>query len=148
MRINRRDFLKISGITAVGFSALSGLSSLRQSETFDPLNEKGIHPILDKDFSYTQIGKGPDKAFDKMLDDQIRIKEIILQQEEEKARKGKPMNPANRLKEIEEITEGFIDQRYPNIKPKTKQKLMQYLIKDQLKQDMQDLIDEGSLKKL
>ena len=55
MRINRRDFLKISGITAAGFSTLAGFSFQKQKESFDPLNEKGIHPILEKDFPYIFI---------------------------------------------------------------------------------------------
>jgi membrane dipeptidase len=42
-------------MTAVGFTGLAGYSHQRQSESFDPLNEKGIHPILEKDFPYIFI---------------------------------------------------------------------------------------------
>ncbi len=55
MIIKRRDFLKIAGVAAVGPTGLSGSFSQNLSERFDPLNEQGIHPILEKDHPYIFI---------------------------------------------------------------------------------------------
>jgi membrane dipeptidase len=60
MGINRRDFLQVAGIAAVGAAAAGALRSdpgpvCRSSEEFDPLNEKGIHPVLQKDHPYIFI---------------------------------------------------------------------------------------------
>ena len=59
MTIKRRDFLKIAGITAAGSTlgpAAWGVNRRQQNtKQFDPLNEQGIHPILDKDHPYIFI---------------------------------------------------------------------------------------------
>ncbi|MBW1947613.1 MAG: hypothetical protein JRI33_06695, partial [Deltaproteobacteria bacterium] len=55
MKIKRRDFLKIAGTAAIGPAALAGFSAQKSSDKFDPLNEKGIHPILEKDHLYIFI---------------------------------------------------------------------------------------------
>ena len=57
MGIRRRDFLKMSaaGIAVAGLTPLSGNSNPKQEEKFDPLNEQGIHPILEKDHPYIFI---------------------------------------------------------------------------------------------
>ncbi len=55
MKIKRRDFLKIAGTAAIGSTALAGISAQKPSDRFDPLNEKGIHPILEKDHPYIFI---------------------------------------------------------------------------------------------
>ena len=55
MRINRREFLKIAGIAAAGPTVLAGYPAQKTASTFDPLNEKGIHPILEKDHPYIFI---------------------------------------------------------------------------------------------
>ena len=55
MKIRRRDFLKVAGTAAAGFTVLSGHSVQKSDESFDPLNEKGIHPILEKDHPYIFI---------------------------------------------------------------------------------------------
>jgi len=55
MKIKRRDFLKMAGTAAIGSVGLYGYSAQKSSASFDPLNEKGIHPILEKDHSYIFI---------------------------------------------------------------------------------------------
>jgi membrane dipeptidase len=55
MKIKRRDFLKMAGTAAIGSTALAGYSTQKSSLSFDPLNEKGIHPILKKDHPYIFI---------------------------------------------------------------------------------------------
>jgi membrane dipeptidase len=55
MPIKRRDFLKMAGTAAIGSTAFAGNTIQKTSESFDPLNEKGIHPILEKDHPYTFI---------------------------------------------------------------------------------------------
>ena len=55
MKIKRRDFLKIAGTAAIGSTAFAGYTIQKTSEGFDPLNEKGIHPILEKDHPYLFI---------------------------------------------------------------------------------------------
>jgi membrane dipeptidase len=59
MPIKRRDFLKIAGITAAGTTlgpaAWAGNPRKQKTAQFDPLNEQGIHPILDKDHPYIFI---------------------------------------------------------------------------------------------
>ena len=59
MTIKRREFLKITGITAagttLGAAAWSGNPHQHKKVPFDPLNEQGIHPILEKDHSYIFI---------------------------------------------------------------------------------------------
>jgi hypothetical protein len=52
MEIKRRDFLKIAGGAAVGSAALAGFPNQKTGTKFDPLNEKGIHPIVEKDHPY------------------------------------------------------------------------------------------------
>ncbi len=57
MKINRRNFLKMAGIAAAGTPILAGYPGQKKEKAvlFDPLNEKGIHPILDKDHPYIFI---------------------------------------------------------------------------------------------
>ena len=55
MTLKRRDFLKMAGTAAVGSMSLAGFSAQKTSDSFDPLNEKGIHPILEKDHPYIFI---------------------------------------------------------------------------------------------
>jgi membrane dipeptidase len=55
MTLKRRDFLKMAGTAAIGSTALAGFSAQKSSISFDPLNEKGIHPILEKDHPYIFI---------------------------------------------------------------------------------------------
>jgi membrane dipeptidase len=55
MKIKRRDFLKMAGTAAIGSTALAGYSAQKTATSFDPLNEKGIHPILEKDNPYIFI---------------------------------------------------------------------------------------------
>ena len=55
MKINRRDFLKMAGTVAVASGTFGGSNAQNSNQRFDPLNEKGIHPILEKDHSYTFI---------------------------------------------------------------------------------------------
>ncbi|UCE42738.1 MAG: membrane dipeptidase [Candidatus Aminicenantes bacterium] len=55
MKIKRRDFLKMAGSAAIGSTALTGYSAERIQESFDPLNEKGIHPSLEKDHPFIFI---------------------------------------------------------------------------------------------
>jgi len=55
MKIKRRDFFKIAGTAVFASTALTGYSGQKSSEGFDPLNEKGIHPILEKDHPYIFI---------------------------------------------------------------------------------------------
>ena len=67
--MNRRDFLKVAGIAAVGLTSLGGYPIGSQEKKFDPLNEKGIHPILEKDHPYIFIDScmqiWPDAQFHK-----------------------------------------------------------------------------------
>ncbi len=55
MEIKRRDFLKMAGIAAVGSTYLAEYPAQKPTDRFDPLNEKGIHPILEKDHPYIFI---------------------------------------------------------------------------------------------
>jgi membrane dipeptidase len=55
MGIKRRDFLKRTAAAAVGFAAMDGFAAQQTAQRFDPLNEKGIHPILEKDHPYIFI---------------------------------------------------------------------------------------------
>ncbi len=55
MKIKRRDFLKMAATVAVGTGPLAGYITQTSSQTFDPLNEKGIHPILEKDHPFIFI---------------------------------------------------------------------------------------------
>lgn len=55
MKLKRRDFLKMAGTAAIGSTALAGISAQKPSDRFDPLNEKGIHPILEKDHPHIFI---------------------------------------------------------------------------------------------
>jgi membrane dipeptidase len=55
MRIKRRDFLKIAGLAAVGSAAFPGYWAQQAETEIDPLNEKGIHPVLDRDHPYIFI---------------------------------------------------------------------------------------------
>ena len=71
MRMKRRDFIKASGIAAVGSTALAGYPS-REPEPGAgeiPDADKGIHPILQKDHPYIFIDScmqiWPDAQFDK-----------------------------------------------------------------------------------
>ena len=45
----------MAGAAAIGSTALAGFSAQEPSDRFDPLNEKGIHPILEKDHPYIFI---------------------------------------------------------------------------------------------
>jgi membrane dipeptidase len=69
MEIKRRDFIKMAGIAAVGSTYLAGYSAQESADSFDPLNEKGIHPILEKDHPYIFIDScmqiWPDAQFHK-----------------------------------------------------------------------------------
>jgi membrane dipeptidase len=55
MTIKRRDFLKMAGTAAIGSAAFTGYATQKSPARFDPLNEKGIHPILEKDHPYIFI---------------------------------------------------------------------------------------------
>lgn len=55
MAIKRREFFKMAGTAAIGSTVLSGFSTQRQPGRFDPLNEKGIHPILEREHPYIFI---------------------------------------------------------------------------------------------
>ncbi|MGD8539436.1 MAG: membrane dipeptidase [Candidatus Aminicenantes bacterium] len=55
MRIKRRDFVKMAGLAAVGAAAFPGSWTQQTEMEIDPLNEKGIHPVLDKDHPYIFI---------------------------------------------------------------------------------------------
>jgi membrane dipeptidase len=55
MKIKRRDFLKMTGIAAFGTGPLSGDLIQPSSQTFNPLNEQGIHPVLGKDHPFIFI---------------------------------------------------------------------------------------------
>jgi membrane dipeptidase len=55
MTIKRRDFLKMAGTAAIGTMAIAGDPSQESPASFDPLNEKGIHPILERDHPYIFI---------------------------------------------------------------------------------------------
>jgi membrane dipeptidase len=69
MEIKRRDFIKMAGIAAVGSTYLAGYPAQKSADRFDPLNEKGIHPILEKDHPYIFIDScmqiWPDAQFHK-----------------------------------------------------------------------------------
>lgn len=69
MRIKRRDFVKMAGLAAVGSAAFSRNWTPQAEEEIDPLNEKGIHPVLDKDHPYIFIDScmqiWPDAQFEK-----------------------------------------------------------------------------------
>lgn len=72
MVMKRRDFIKTAGIAAVGSAgatALAGIRPQKQTSDFDPLNEKGIHPILEKDHPYIFVDScmqaWPDSQFEK-----------------------------------------------------------------------------------
>ncbi len=53
--MKRREFLKIAGITAAGSTLMAGYPIQKPTEKFDPLNEKGLHPILEKDLPHIFI---------------------------------------------------------------------------------------------
>ena len=55
MAIKRREFLAMAGTAAIGSMAFPGFSAQKTSGSFDPLNEKGIHPILERDHPYIFI---------------------------------------------------------------------------------------------
>jgi len=49
MIIKRRDFLKTTGIATAGSTLYAGYPWKKSQDQFDSLNEKGIHPVLEKD---------------------------------------------------------------------------------------------------
>lgn len=53
--MKRRKFLKMAGITAVGSTFMAGNPFQKPTEKFDPLNERGQHPILEKDLPFMFI---------------------------------------------------------------------------------------------
>ncbi|MGD8534999.1 MAG: membrane dipeptidase [Candidatus Aminicenantes bacterium] len=53
--MKRREFLIMAGIAAFGSTSLVGYPTQTKEDIFDPLNEKGIHPILKKDHPYIFI---------------------------------------------------------------------------------------------
>jgi membrane dipeptidase len=55
MSMRRRDFIKVSGIAAVGSTALAGYPSQESKPGEIPESDKGIHPILQKDHPYVFI---------------------------------------------------------------------------------------------
>jgi membrane dipeptidase len=55
MGMKRRDFIKLAGIAAVGSAAFPYHNSQKKIPEFDPLNEKGRHPILEEDHPYIFI---------------------------------------------------------------------------------------------
>jgi membrane dipeptidase len=69
MGIKRRDFVKLAGMAAVGSAAFPRYTTQKVREDIDPLNEKGIHPVLDKDHPYIFIDScmqiWPDAQFEK-----------------------------------------------------------------------------------
>lgn len=54
MIVNRRKFMKTAG-AGLGFALLPGIPARQASPEFDPLNEKGLHPILGRDHGYVFI---------------------------------------------------------------------------------------------
>jgi membrane dipeptidase len=69
MSIKRRDFVKMAGMAAVGSATVPGIQIQEKSKEIDPLNEKGIHPVLGKDHSHIFIDScmqiWPDAQFEK-----------------------------------------------------------------------------------
>jgi membrane dipeptidase len=69
MGIKRRDFVKMAGLAAVGSAAFPGYWTQQTEDKFDPLNEKGIHPVLNMDHPYIFIDScmqiWPDAQFEK-----------------------------------------------------------------------------------
>jgi hypothetical protein len=69
MSIKRRDFVKIAGIAALSSAAFPQYQAQKRTMEIDPLNEKGIHPTLDKDHPYIFIDScmqiWPDAQFEK-----------------------------------------------------------------------------------
>jgi membrane dipeptidase len=69
MIIKRRDFLKTAGIAAAGTTLYAGYPWKKSQYMFDPLNEKGIHPVLEQDHPYIFIDScmqiWPDAQFHK-----------------------------------------------------------------------------------
>ena len=55
MRIRRRDFVKGAGLAAVSFAVTPFSFSQESPRSFDPLNEKGIHPLFEEDHPYLFI---------------------------------------------------------------------------------------------
>jgi len=53
--MKRRKFLKIAGISVAGSTFVAGNPFQKPTEKFDPLNESGQHPILEKDLPYIFI---------------------------------------------------------------------------------------------
>lgn len=53
--MKRRDFVKMAGIAAVGTAAIPKSQDQKIATEIDPLNEKGIHPVLAKDHPYIFI---------------------------------------------------------------------------------------------
>jgi len=69
MSLTRRDFTKMAGIAALGSAVLPGYRTQKKTLEIDLLNEKGIHPVLDKDHPYIFIDScmqiWPDAQFEK-----------------------------------------------------------------------------------
>ena len=72
MGMKRRDFIKTAGIAAVAATGFAGTRPQEQAsviDPFDPLNEKGIHPVLEKDHPYIFVDScmqaWPDSQFEK-----------------------------------------------------------------------------------
>jgi len=55
MEINRRSFIKLSGAAAMVSMTRGTLKAKKPEQQFDPLNEQGIHPVLEKDHPYIFI---------------------------------------------------------------------------------------------
>jgi membrane dipeptidase len=53
--MKRREFLIMTGIAAAGSTFLVGHPAQKKADIFDPLNEKGIHPVLESDHPYIFI---------------------------------------------------------------------------------------------
>jgi len=69
MTMKRRDFIRLSGIAAVGSATRAGYPSPGQKPGEIPDSDKGIHPILEKDHPYIFIDScmqiWPDAQFEK-----------------------------------------------------------------------------------
>ncbi|MFC2160445.1 dipeptidase [Acidobacteriota bacterium] len=53
--MKRREFLKIAGLTAAGTKLMGKDSHQSSKEKFDPLNEKGHHPIMEQEVPFIFI---------------------------------------------------------------------------------------------
>lgn len=60
----------MAGIAAVGSTYLAGYPAQKPADSFDPLNEKGIHPVLEKDHPY--IFKDVTGIYNKHITSNIR----------------------------------------------------------------------------